>query len=155
MKRSREEALQVLKTSGVVAIIRLTDPEEARKFVAETGVDALALSIGSAHGLHKFKPRLALDRLKEIRRLTGKTHLVLHGGSDLPEDQIRRAIELGIAKVNIATDLAIAYTNALREIVASNEGIIWPGQVFSAAREAVKEQIKTKMRLFGSSGMAK
>ena len=74
----------------------LTDPEEARKFVAETGVDALALSIGSAHGLHKFKPRLALDRLEEIRRLTGKTHLVLHGGSDLPVRRIDSPISTGV-----------------------------------------------------------
>lgn len=130
----------------------LTDPEEARKFVGETNVDALAVAIGSAHGLYKFEPSLDFGRLKEIRDQVG-VRLVLHGGSDLPEDQIRRAIQLGITKVNVATDLAGAYTGALREVVANNEGIIWPGRVFSATREAMKELIRARIRLFGSSGM--
>ena len=131
----------------------LTDPEEARRFVQETGVDALAVAIGSAHGLYSFKPDLDLHLLKELRDLA-LTHLVLHGGSDLPEDQIRSAIKLGITKVNVATDLAGAYTKALRGIVADNEGIIWPGRVFSAVQEAMTELVKDRIRLFGSSGMA-
>jgi fructose-bisphosphate aldolase class II len=131
----------------------LTDPEEARKFVQETDVDALAVAIGSAHGLYKFEPNLDFDRLKEIRSLVD-VRLVLHGGSDLPEDQIRQAIQLGITKVNVATDLAVAYTSALRKVVASSEGIIWSGRVFSAVREAMKELVRAKIRLFGSSGMA-
>lgn len=130
----------------------LTDAEEAHKFVDETNVDALAVAIGSAHGLYKFKPSLDFDRLKQIRSLV-KARLVLHGGSDLPEGQIRRAIELGITKVNVATDLAGAYTSALRKVVASNEGIIWPGRIFSAVREAMKELVRARIRLFGSSGM--
>jgi fructose-bisphosphate aldolase class II len=131
----------------------LTDPEEARRFVEETDVDALAVAIGSAHGLYRFKPNLDFDRLKEIRSMVD-VHLVLHGGSDLPEDQIRRAIELGITKVNVATDLAGAYTSALREVVAGSEGIIWSGRVLNATREAMKELVKARIRLFGSSGMA-
>jgi fructose-bisphosphate aldolase class II len=130
----------------------LTGPEEARKFIHETNVDALAVAIGSAHGLYSFEPSLDFDLLKEIRSMVG-AHLVLHGGSDLPEDQIRRAIQLGITKVNVATDLAVAYTSALREVVAGSEGIIWPGRVFRAVREAMKELVKAKIRLFGSSGM--
>lgn len=130
----------------------LTDPEEARRFVEETNVDALAVAIGSAHGLYKFKPSLDFDLLEEIR---GKAdvRLVLHGGSDLPEDQIRRSIELGITKVNVATDLAGVYTSALREVVAASEGIIWSGRVFSAVREAMKELVRARIRLFGSTGM--
>jgi fructose-bisphosphate aldolase class II len=131
----------------------LTDPEEAQKFADQTNVDALAVAIGSAHGLYRFKPDLDFDRLKQIKELV-EARLVLHGGSDLPENQIRRAIQLGITKVNVATDLAGAYTIALREVVASNEGIIWPGRVFTAVREAMKELVRTKIRLFGSSGMA-
>lgn len=132
----------------------MTDPEEARRFVDETGVDALAVAIGSAHGLYKFKPKLDFDLLKEIRN-TVNVRLVLHGGSDLPEDQIRRSIELGITKVNVATDLAVAYTKALREVVAGYEGIIWSGRVFNATREAMKELVKAKIQLFGSSGKVK
>ncbi len=132
----------------------MTDPEEARRFVDETGVDALAVAIGSAHGLYKFEPRLDFDLLKEIRN-TVNVRLVLHGGSDLPEDQIRRSIELGITKVNVATDLAVAYTRALREVVASYEGIIWSGRVFNATREAMKELVRAKIQLFGSSGKVK
>jgi fructose-bisphosphate aldolase class II len=129
----------------------MTDPEEARRFVDETSVDALAVAIGSAHGLYKFKPKLDFDLLKEIRK-TVNVRLVLHGGSDLPEDQIRRSIELGITKVNVATDLAVAYTKALREVVDSYEGIIWSGRVFNATREAMKELVRAKIQLFGSSG---
>lgn len=132
----------------------LTDLEEAQKFVQETDVDALAVAIGSAHGLYKFKPKLDFDRLKEIRSSV-KAYLVLHGGSDLPEDQIRRAIELGITKINVATDLSVAYTGVLREIVAGSEGIIWPGRVFSATREAMKELVKARIRLFGSSSKSR
>jgi fructose-bisphosphate aldolase class II len=131
----------------------MTDPEEARRFVEETKVDALAVAVGSAHGLYKFKPNLDFQRLDEIRKITD-VRLVLHGGSDLPEDQIRRAIEMGITKVNVATDLSGAYSNALREVVSGSEGIIWPGRVLSAVRDAMKELVKYKIRLFGSSGKA-
>ena len=74
-------------------------------------------------------------------------------GSDLPEEQIRRAVELGITKVNVATNLAGAYSSALREVVTANEGIIWPGLVFDAVRNAMKELVRARIRLFGSSGM--
>jgi len=131
----------------------LTDPEEARRFVQETNVDALAVAIGSAHGLYSFKPDLDLDLLKELQDMA-LTHLVLHGGSDLPEDQIRSAVKLGITKVNVATDLSGAYSKALREVVAGSEGIIWPGRVLSAVREAMTELVRDRIRLFGSSGMA-
>ena len=131
----------------------LTDPEEARRFVQETGVDALAVAIGSAHGLYTFEPQLDFDRLKELRDLS-ITRLVLHGGSDLPEDQIRRAVKLGITKINVATDLAGAYARALREVVASTDGIVWPGRVLGAVREAMKELVRDRIRLFNSSGMA-
>jgi fructose/tagatose bisphosphate aldolase len=80
--------------------------------------------------------------------------LVLHGGSDLPRDQIRRAVELGITKINVATDLSGAYTVALRKIVADSEGIIWSGRVLSAVREAMKELVRDRIQLFGSTGMA-
>jgi len=131
----------------------LTDPGEAVEFVNKTKVDALAVAIGSAHGLYKFKPELDFDLLKELKKVA-KTYLVLHGGSDLPENQIIRAIELGITKINVATDLTVAYSKALRELVAGSEGIIWSGRVFTAAREVMKGLIKERMRLFGSTGMA-
>lgn len=132
----------------------MTDPEEARKFVEETNVDFLAVAIGSAHGFYNFKPDLDFERLKAIRSLV-EIPLVLHGGSDLPDDQIRRSVKMGITKVNVHTDISAAYTTSLREFVASNEGIIWPGRVLITAREPMKELIRTKIRLFAASGMAK
>lgn len=131
----------------------LTDPGEARKFVQDTKVDALAVAIGSAHGLYKFKPNLDFERLEQIKKAVD-VHLVLHGGSDLPEDQVRRAVQMGITKVNVATDLSVAYTNSIRKIVAESQGLIWPGRVLSTTRDAMKELVKAKMRLFGSSGMS-
>lgn len=131
----------------------LTDPDEAKMFVQETGVDALAIAIGSAHGLYRFEPKLDFDRLKAIHSATD-AYLVLHGGSDLPEDQIVHSIELGITKINVATDLGRAYSKALKEFVASQEGSIWPGRTLNVAREAMKELIRERIRLFGGSGMA-
>lgn len=132
----------------------LTDPEEARRFVQETGVDALAVAIGSAHGIYSFKPELDFDRLTEIRNAVD-ARLVLHGGSDLPEDQIRRAVKMGITKINVATDLAVAHSTALRELVANQDDTIWSGHALAAVREAMKGLVGEKMRLFGSAGMAK
>ena len=131
----------------------LTDPEEAREFVEKTSVDSLAVAVGSAHGLYHFEPDLDFRRLKGIRKRV-KTHLVLHGGSDLPEDQILKAIELGITKINVHTDLIGAYTRTLRGVVDASEGLIWPSHVLSETREAIKEVVKARIRLFGSSGTA-
>ncbi|MCD6483270.1 MAG: class II fructose-bisphosphate aldolase, partial [Candidatus Aenigmarchaeota archaeon] len=91
----------------------MTDPEDAKIFAEETGVDMLAISIGNAHGLYKGKPNLDFKRLKKIRRMV-KIPLVLHGGSGIPDDQIKRAIKLGISKINIFTEAKLAFYNGIK-----------------------------------------
>ena len=92
-----------------------TDPQEAVTFVKETDVDSLAISIGTAHGKYKGIPKLDLDRLQEIKKLVN-IPIVLHGASGVPEDQIREATKLGVNKINIDTDIRVAFSDALKEV---------------------------------------
>lgn len=131
----------------------LTDPKEAVTFVQETGVDALAPSIGTAHGRYRGRPDLDFQRLKEIRELTG-IPLVLHGSSGVPEEDIRRAIELGVRKVNIDTDIRVAFVDEMRRVLAANPEEIDPRKVLGPARMRATEVIREKIRLFGSQGQA-
>lgn len=130
-----------------------TDPQEAAEFVERTNVDALAIAIGTAHGLYKGEPKLDFERLAEIAAATD-VPFVLHGASGVPEDAIRKAIPHGICKINIDTDLRIAFTKAVQEVVQNNPGEYDPRKLLGPAREAMKEVVKAKMRLFGSSGRA-
>lgn len=127
-----------------------TTPEEAKAYVEATGVDALAVAIGTAHGVYKTKPSLNLDRLAEIRR-TIDTPLVLHGGSGLSDDDFRNTIREGIAKVNIFTDLCLAGNRAMKDGLDQ-------GLDYLAARnlkvEYIKQAVMNKMHLFGSVGKA-
>jgi fructose-bisphosphate aldolase class II len=154
----------------------LTDPEAARKFVDETGVDALAVAIGTSHGAYKFRgePKLDFERLRLIRAMVD-VPLVLHGASSvpawvvekaakygaeltgargIPEEHIQKAISLGVAKINIDTDMRLAFTAAIREFLAKSPREFDPRKILGSAKEAVKEVVKGKMRLFGSSGKA-
>jgi fructose-bisphosphate aldolase class II len=130
-----------------------TDPDEAAHFVEFTGVDALAVAIGTAHGLYRGTPRLDFDRLQRIRARV-KTPLVLHGSSGVPADAIREAIARGVCKVNIDTDIRQAFTGKMREVLAQAPGEIDPRKVLGPAREAAVEVIREKIRLFGGSGRA-
>ncbi|MGB4504748.1 MAG: class II fructose-1,6-bisphosphate aldolase [Syntrophaceticus sp.] len=131
----------------------LTDPKEAVTFVQETGVDALAPSIGTAHGRYRGRPDLDFQRLKEIRELI-RIPLVLHGSSGVPEEDIRRAIELGVRKVNIDTDIRVAFVDEMRRVLAANPEEIDPRKVLGPARMRATEVIREKIRLFGSQGQA-
>jgi len=154
----------------------LTDPDEAEEFVKRTGVDALAVSIGTSHGAYKFKgePKLDFERLRLIREKVD-VPLVLHGASSvpqwiiekatkygaeltgakgIPEDHVKRAISLGITKINIDTDLRLAFTATVREVLANQPKEFDPRKILGPAKEAMKEVVKAKMRLFGSSGKA-
>lgn len=121
-----------------------TTPEEAVSFVADTGVDALAVAIGTAHGAYKTKPCLDIERLKQISSALN-TPLVLHGGSGLSDDDFKNTIANGISKVNIYTDLCIAGANAMAQ-----------GGDYLTIRdrkvEYIKEAVKNKIMLFGSNG---
>lgn len=154
----------------------LTNPEAAKEFAERTGVDALAVAIGTSHGAYKFKgePKLDFERLKAIRKKV-KALLVLHGASNvpswiikkatkygaelsgakgIPDEHIKEAISLGITKINIDTDLRLAFTCAIRETLISSSKEFDPRKILGPAKEAVKEVIKGKMRLFGSSTKA-
>ncbi len=122
-----------------------TTPEEAVNFVKETGVDALAVAIGTAHGAYKTKPQLDINRLTEIRASLD-TPLVLHGGSGLSDDDFRNTIKAGIAKVNIFTDLCNAGAGA----VVNNEKPYL--EMRNDKVEAIKQAVMKKMMLFGSNG---
>lgn len=151
----------------------LTDPNSAKEFVDRTDVDALAVAVGTSHGAYKFKaePRLDFERLRKIS-MKIDLPLVLHGASSvpswiiekaskygaelkgakgIPEQHIKKAISLGIAKINIDTDLRLAFTATIREVLANSPREYDPRKFLGAAKDAMKEVVRSKMRLFGSS----
>ncbi|HBG01265.1 MAG TPA: fructose-1,6-bisphosphate aldolase, class II [Firmicutes bacterium] len=130
-----------------------TDPKEAAEFVERTNVDALAIAIGTAHGVYKGEPKLDFKRLKEIAAITD-VPLVLHGASGISDEQIRRAVPHGITKINIDTDLRVAFSQAIKNLLAEKPNEIDPRKILGPARDAMKEVARTKMRLFGSAGRA-
>lgn len=154
----------------------LTDPKAAAEFVEKTGIDTLAVAIGTSHGAYKFKGegKLDLERLKLISEAVS-IPLVLHGASSvpqwivekatkygaalsgakgIPEEQIKKAVSMGIAKINIDTDLRLAFTATVREVLANSPKEFDPRKILGPAKEAMKEVAKSKMRLLGSSGRA-
>jgi fructose-bisphosphate aldolase class II len=152
----------------------LTDPGQAQEFVEKTGCDFLAVAIGTSHGAYKFKgePRLDIDRLSEIASRVD-IPLVLHGASSVPQevldrasrygaklpgakgvplDAIKQAIGRGIAKINIDTDLRLAFTGAVRQILADSPEVFDPRKIIGEGREAIREVVKSKIEAFGSAG---
>lgn len=125
-----------------------TDPLQAKEYAELTGVDALAVAIGTAHGAYKSKPRLDIERLKEIRKMVSAP-LVLHGGSGLSDDDFHNCIKNGIAKVNIFTDIN---TKAVKTIIEQYREGMGASDLSAAVVKAVKEETMKKMLLFGSDG---
>lgn len=124
-----------------------TDPRQAKDFADRTGVDALAIAVGTAHGAYKFPPKLDFERIKMIAN-TISTPLVLHGGSGLSDSDFKKAIACGISKVNIFTDINIAAVEAaLRQFSSMEKGII---DLIPATVSAVKKEVMEKLELFGS-----
>lgn len=130
-----------------------TDPQEAAEFVDRTKADALAIAIGTAHGVYAGEPKLDFDRLKAIAAATD-VPLVLHGASGVSDEAIRKAVPHGITKINIDTELRQAFAVAIKEVIAKNPNEIDPRKMLGPARDKMKEVVKTKMRLFGSAGKA-
>lgn len=141
------------KEDGVGGPSAYTDPDEAVRFARYTGVDYLAVAIGTSHGFYKGEPKLDYERLAEISDSVG-VPLVLHGGSGLHDDQVKKCISLGIAKVNIATELRAAATRAVRDAL-KDESIIDPKKFMGPARDAVEALCTEKIRLCGSDGAAR
>jgi fructose-bisphosphate aldolase class II len=127
-----------------------TDPDEAAKLVNETGVDSLAIAIGTAHGPYKGEPKLDFDRLDLIKKKLDMP-IVLHGSSGVPEASIRKAVSLGVNKINIDTDIRLSFSAAVRDFVGKSDAYD-PRKIITPARDAMKETIKEKMIMFGSAG---
>lgn len=130
-----------------------TDPAEAKRFVDETGIKSLAIAIGTAHGQYKGTPKLDFERLEEIKKLVN-IPIVLHGSSGVPDEDIRKAISLGVRKVNIDTNLREAFSDGVRAALAANPNEIDPRKILKPAKAAMKERVKEKIRVFGSNGKA-
>jgi fructose-bisphosphate aldolase class II len=156
----------------------LTDPEEAKRFVEETGVDALAVAIGTSHGAYKFtrKPDgevLAMTRIEEIHKKIPNTHLVMHGSSSVPQElqdiinkyggkikqtwgvpveEIQRGIKSGVRKINVDTDCRLAITGAIRKVLAEGPEKFDPRDYLKPARTAMKEVCVARMVSFGQAG---
>ena len=140
--------------SGAAEII-YTDPADAVRFVEETGVDSLAIAIGTSHGLYPSdrNPELRHDLLEEIKAAIG-IPLVLHGGSSNPDAELRRAVELGVNKINISSDIKVSYHNRMREILGTDQRLREPNAIQPAALEAMKATAAEKIELFGADGKA-
>jgi len=129
-----------------------TDPIAAARFVEQSGVHALAVSVGNAHGFYRGEPQLDFERLEKIADAT-PVPLVLHGGSGISDDDFRTAISLGICKINIYTEMSAAASNRVRELIGSQDRMDYPSLLMEA-RESVKAVVVHKLRTFGSSGKA-
>ena len=130
----------------------LTVPQEVVDFVKITDVDALAIAIGTAHGVYKKTPTLRVDRLDEITAVCD-CPLVLHGGSGTPDEQMKTAIAHGITKINIYSDIVAAMNAALKEKLNTMENpATWPAYVFEEARNGIKQVVHEKCKTFGSAG---
>jgi ketose-bisphosphate aldolase len=132
----------------------LSKPEVAAEFVASAGVDALAVAIGNLHGVYKGKPQLDFQRLSQIAQRVS-VPLVLHGGSTTPAEDIRRAVEGGICKVNVATELYQAFDKGVRAGLEKAGGRVWPAGILQQARGEMRELARHWIRLVGAAGRAR
>ena len=127
-----------------------TLPEEAAEFIERTGASTLAVAIGTAHGVYKNKPRLDLERLSTIRRLVS-IPLVLHGASGLSNEAVRESIRRGICKVNFATELRIAFSNSVKQVLKANPDVFDPKKYLAAGRQAVQRVVEEKILVCGGN----
>ena len=137
------------------ATIIYTDPEDAVRFVEATGVDSLAIAIGTCHGIYPktMKPELKLDLLKEIKSRVS-IPLVLHGGSNNPDDEIGQSVTLGVNKINISSDIKVAYHNRMREVLGTDERLREPNVIQPEPIAALKATAAEKIQLFDAAGKA-
>lgn len=140
---------------GGVEHVTYTNPEDVVDFVTKTGVDCLAVAIGTAHGIYPkgFVPKLQLELLEEIKKAS-PVPLVLHGGSNNPDEEIRRACQIGIRKVNISSDFKYAFFKKVNQVIEETGGFI-PAKVFTPGICEARNVIREKMELFGSIGKAR
>lgn len=130
-----------------------TDPMEAKEFVEQTQVDSLAVAIGTAHGFYEGTPVLDKERISEIKKVVS-VPLVLHGSSGLSDEDVRECVERGMCKVNFATELRAAYTDAVKKLLKEKPETYDPKALGKAGMPAVKEQVMKRIRVCGSDGKA-
>ncbi len=138
---------------GVANELAYAKIEDAVKLVDSTNIDFLAPALGSVHGIYKGKPKLDFIRMEKIHKLVN-IPLVLHGGSGIPDDLIQKAISCGICKININTELQIAWSQGVRQFLQVNQKVYDPRKIIKAGEKAMKEMIKEKVILFGSNDRA-
>jgi len=138
---------------GLIGGIQYADPLECVRLVNEAGIDALAAALGSVHGPYQGEPVLGFAEMKQIADLTG-VPLVLHGGSGIPDHQIKKAIELGHAKINVNTECLQAWAKAVRQVLVENPDVYDARFILTPGMEAVKETVRNKIREFGTSQQA-
>ena len=131
-----------------------TDPAQAKEFVEKTGVDSLAVAIGTSHGFYVGTPVLDKERVAQLKEAT-EAPLVMHGASGLSEEDVRDCASRGIAKVNFATELRVAYTDAMRKLLSENPDIYDPKKPGKAGMDAVEEIVKSRIIMCGSENKAK
>lgn len=131
-----------------------TDPQEAKRFVEETGVCCLAVLIGNAHGHYKKTPNLDIERVKAIREATGGIPLVLHGGSGIPDAQVKAAVAAGVRKMNIGTDVCCAFADGTKEILDDPNRSLGVDVFMKHPIETVKKLAMDKIKLVGADGKA-
>ena len=136
------------------AMDEFTSPEEAAEFVKQTGVCCLAVLVGNAHGHYKKPPKLDIDRIKAIREAAGGIPLVLHGGSGIPDDQVKAAIAAGIRKMNIGTDVCCAFAEGTKATLDDPKRSLAIDLFMKKPIEYVKELAVSKIRLTGADGKA-
>lgn len=132
---------------------KFTNPAQAREFVERTGINSLAVAIGTAHGLYKGEPKLDFERLAEIQNQVDAP-LVLHGASDVPVEAVQKAIDLGVCKVNVATDLKIPFANAVKAHFKENPEANDPRKYLAPAKGAMAKVVAEKIRMCRSEGKA-
>lgn len=129
------------------------DPQECKELVERTGIDCLAPALGSVHGTYKGLPNLGFKEMEEVRDLTNMP-LVLHGGTGIPEADIKKSISLGTSKINVNTENQIAFAKVVREVLAADPEIVDPRKFIQPGRDAIKATVVGKIREFGSSNKA-
>ncbi|MFB6365618.1 class II fructose-1,6-bisphosphate aldolase [Paenibacillus elgii] len=131
----------------------LAKPEEAIRFYEETGVDCLAIAVGTAHGMYAGEPNIHFDIIEKVSKAI-PVPVVLHGGSGVPDEMIRKSIEAGVGKINVNTENQVACTQMIREVLNKDAKVYDPRKYLTPARKAMVEVVKSKIQLFGSANQA-
>ena len=141
-------------TTNDAEMDEFTTPEDAKRFVEETGVACLAVAVGTAHGKYKKPPKLDIERIKAIREATNKTALVLHGGSGVPDEEIKKAVAAGVRKMNFATDICYTFLDTCLEELQRPDRPVAIDTFMKKPIEAVKAFCMTRILLVGADGKA-